>query len=51
VIICQFFGFELGLALRTTSFVSLSDGNLYPKIVAHFLFVPTIIRPFVGNNQ
>ena len=47
----SFFGFELDLALRTTSSVSLSDGNLYPKMGAHFLFVPTIIPTFVGNNQ
>jgi len=47
----SFFGFELDLALRTTSSVSLSDGNLYPKMEHIILFLPDIIPPFVGNNQ
>jgi len=48
-VIC--FDFELGMAFRTTSSVSLSEGNLYPKMGHIILFVLLILPPFVGNKQ
>ena len=47
----SFFDFELGMAFRTTSSVSLSEGNLYPKMGHIILFVLLILPPFVGNKQ
>ena len=42
---------ERGMAFRTTSSVSLSEGNLYPKMGHIILFVLLILPPFVGNKQ
>ena len=47
----SFFDFEHGMAFRTTSSVSLSEGNLYPKMWHIILFVLLILPPFVSNKQ
>jgi len=42
----SFFGFELGMGFRTTSSVSLSEGNLYPKMGAHYFISTFNYTPF-----
>ena len=47
----SFFDLEHDMAFWTTSSVSLSEGNLYPKMGHIILFVLLILPPFVGNKQ